>query len=417
MSPPASSPVNRLANSADIIILGAGIGGWTAFRTLARGLRRAGLPHTIILINDTDYFTFKPLLHEVVSGSVLPEHASFSLPPKCPPPHVFVQARVQKINPPEKTVATDRGLFSYQYCIVALGSNVNYFNIPGAAAYSYPITDLPAALRLRQALMDKIAAATTHLNVVIVGGGYTGVEVAGQLAWLARQELSRRYPQKQTTITIVERGAQIAATLPLPAQSLVKQRLEDLGVRLLLGAAVQKVTNQAVRLADGTMLPADVTVWAAGLRHTAPDYLAPESLEKNCLPVNEHLQLVGFPTLYAIGDIAYFCPPSAASPAPQLGETAHKEGEYAARHIIAALRRRKIKPFRFVSKGTVMPIGEHYGLLIIKNRMVLKGLLAWWFRRLVYVWYLPGPAHKLKLMLDWSLPPFNIVDIIRLRKK
>lgn len=404
----------------DIAILGAGIGGFEAFRSLHRELCHTGIRKKILLIDKNDYFTFKPLLHEVVSGSVEPPHAILPLSEVIAgTAHGFLQTCVQKLKPLEKIVETDKGPVSYEYCILALGSEVNYFDIPGAKKFSHSVNSLPEALCLREALIKCLEEPTSAIFITIVGGGYTGVEVAGQIAYLARHEFAESYPQKHVAVSIVESGSTIAKTLPPRAQRKALVRLNKLGVQLHFNKTVQEVTKDTVALADGTSLPSHLTVWAAGIRNIAPEIIALEgcSLEKGCLPVNDYLFCSTCPSLYAIGDIAYFCPPGGVSPAPQLGEAAHKEGEYVAKHIVAKLRGKKIKPFRFVSKGTIMPIGDHYGLVVLRNKVALSGLIAWWIRRFVYVVFMPGLKRKLKLMLDWSLPPFNVVDIIKKRKK
>ncbi|HLD61252.1 MAG TPA: NAD(P)/FAD-dependent oxidoreductase [Patescibacteria group bacterium] len=408
----------QVSLKTDILILGAGIGGYETFRTLVKKLRRAGLQKSVMIVDKHDYFTFKPLLHEVVSGSVEPEQAIVSFADVVNnTSHTFLQGAVQNIKPLERLVETDHGTINYAYCVVALGSATNYFSVPGTEMHTYSVNSLPEALRLREALLQKIKGSDTTIDVAVVGGGYTGVEVAGQLAHLARTALTKEYPDKRFNLSIVERAETVANTLPPSAQRKALARLTKLGVKCYFGKAVKEVTEKAAVLEGGTEIPSTITIWAAGIKNIAPDVLAMDRFEKGCIPVNDYLSYATCPSLYAIGDIAFFCPPGMLRPAPQLGEAAHKEGVYVAKHIVATLQGKKIKPFHFESKGTVMPIGEHYGLVVLKNRLVLSGLIAWWFRRFIYVMFMPGLKRKIKLMMDWSLPPFTIVDIIRARKR
>lgn len=403
----------------DILILGAGIGGYEAFRSLESRLRRAGLHKKITLVDQNNYFTFVPLLHEVAVGSVEPEHATLALREVVAgTPHEFIKARVKKIDPPKKLVTLDcsemaETNFSYDYCVIALGSGVNYFGVPGAAKFAYHIRTLENALEFKTELINRFDSPDPHITISVVGGGATGVEVAGQIAHLVNGDLRRLYPKKTSAIRLIERGEEMAAFFPLPARALVKKRLQKLGVELRLATNVKAVRADALVLDNGITIESDLTLWTAGLKNLADTILPGSYCQQGRIPIKNTLQLPQDPSLYAIGDNAECFDEWCQKLVPQLGEAAHRQGQYVARHLVAALKNKKIKPFHFKSKGIIMPIGEYYGL-IVRGNWVLAGFFAWWARRLVYVWFMPGIVRKLKIISDWTLRLFGFADTISL---
>lgn len=396
----------------DILILGAGIGGYETFRTLNKLIRRWRLNKTITIVDRNNYFTFVPLLHEVASGSVEPGHSAISLREIIyRTPHRFIKTEVQKIDPEKKTVATSEGDISYEYCVAGLGSEVNFFGVPGADTLCYGVRTLNEAMRLRAAIIRKLEDSRNTTAITVVGGGASGVEVAGQLISLVRRDFKKLYPEDKVIVNLVEAGAEVAAALPFPAQRAISQRLKRLGVKLHLGAAVQQVEPDKLILKDGKRLKSDITVWCAGIGNVAGKFLPAAYSERGRLPVTEFLISPKADTLYGVGDMALAHNPGSAVFFPQLGETAHAEGGYIARHIAARLKNKAIKPFHFQSKGFLMPIGERYGVAIF-GKMVLTGLFAWWLRRTVYLMFMPGLRLKIKLALDWTLRLFGFSDII-----
>ena len=168
---------------ADILILGAGIGGYEVYRTLNKLLRRRQLNQIITIVDRDNYFTFAPLLHEVASGSVEPSHCAIPLREIVyKTPHQFIKAEALKIDPKKKIVATSEGNVSYDYCVVGLGSGVNFFGVPGAAQYSHTIRTLAGAARLHETIIEKLEDTRNITAITVVGGGLSGVEVAATLS-------------------------------------------------------------------------------------------------------------------------------------------------------------------------------------------------------------------------------------------
>lgn len=402
---------------ADILILGAGIGGYETFRTLKKYLAKNGFKKTITIVDQNNYFTFTPLLHEVASGSVEPAHATVPLAELVyKTPHTFVKAFVKEILPAENLVKTDAGDISYTFCVVALGSGVHYYGVPGAEKFSYHTRTLPSAMRLRTDLIRRIESREDKTAITIVGGGYTGVEVAGQLARLVSSDLRKLYPQDAVTISLVEASPVLAPTLPERAQKLILKRLTKLGVKVILSSGVKEVFKDQVLLANGAKMNSDFTVWCAGIGNVAGNYMSKNMCERDRLPVTEFLNNPAHSNLYGVGDIICGHNVGTTVPYPQLGEAAHKQGEYVAKHIIATMGGRRLQPFNFHSRGTLMPVGDRYGLFI-RGSWVLTGLIAWWLRRLVYIMFVPGISRKLRIMWDWILRWFGFSYIIDIERR
>ncbi len=407
----------QTTHHADIAIIGAGIAGYEAFRTLSRQLKKHRIKKTITLIDQNNFFTFVPLLHEVASGSVEPTHASVPIRELIHnTPHTFLRARMIKIDPENKVITTTAGDISFETCVIATGSTTNYFNTPGAKENTYHVRTLRDALTLQSALLSKLESCSTcPLTITIVGGGYTGVELAAEFAQLVNHELKKLYPAGQASVTIIEPGETVLSILPKKVQTKVTERLINMGVTILTGERVTAVTKKELTLQSGKTLPNSITIWSTGFTTDAGSFLPENCVEKGRVATNQYLQTKQYPSIYALGDVARIVDPTNPEIVyPQLGEAAHKAGEYVGHHIVRTLLGKQTKPFRFKSHATLMPIGEWYGVAIFSPRIILFGKLAWWMRRTAYVLFMPGFLRKLRIVLDWTLMSFGFRHIIDL---
>jgi len=397
---------------ADILILGAGIGGFEAFRTLNKLNKRYNLGKKITIVDRNNYFTFVPMLHEVAAGSIEPTHATYPLRELTnDTPHHFVKANVEHIDPEGRLVTTSMGKISYDYCVVALGSGPNYFDIPGAKEYTNTVRTMRQALKLKYDIIRELERCDEDgLHVTVVGGGYTGVEVVGQFCDLAEKEVRHLYPNKRIVISLVHAGEELVPQLPPKVRTIVKARFEKTGAHLFLGNRVSAVSENTVTLAGGTELKSHITIWATGFKNLAPKFLGATWCKNDRIPVTKHLHHLNSDRLYAAGDIA-LCYGSDDVPFPQLGEAAHEMGVYAARHIIADIRKTALKPFTFHTHGTIMPIGDWFGVAVI-GKLVFKGRFAWWLRRTVYLIFMPGIVRKLRIVFDWTFHGFGFRHMV-----
>jgi NADH dehydrogenase len=327
-----------------------------------------------------------------------------------------VKACVEHIDPENKIVNTSEGVIAYEYAVIALGSITNYFNTPGAEKFSHNVRSLKSALKLKYDLLEQLDNThTTDLHITIVGGGYTGVEVAGQLYDLALREVSKLYPRKKMQISLVHAGDSILTYMPKKVQAKVATRLEKKGVKILLNARVAEVEKKSVTLAEGEKLKSDLTIWTAGFENIGPCYLDKKyCCQKSKIQVTGELTIPGFSHTYALGDNAEILDPDTHIAYPQLAEAAHLEGRYLAHHLVKQINGKKTTRFIFKSKGTLMPVGDWYGVAQI-GPFILFGKLAWWIRRTVYVMFMPGILRKLRIIADWTFHSFGFRHLINLK--
>lgn len=398
----------------DILIVGAGIGGYETYRTLAKLLKRRGLKKTITVVDRNNFFTFTPMLHEAATGSVEPTHCAIPLRALIKSPHTFIRSEVTNILPDKKQVETADGPIAYEYLVVALGSTVNFFNTPGAKEHSFHVRTLAAALKLQQAFINLLEGPKQAIDLVIVGGAFTGVEIAGQFSHFVRTDIAKLYPEQKVNVTLIQANEHILPTMPAKIRHYVRHRLSKEKVSIKLSSRVTRVSPDNVTLEDSTKIPADLVIWTAGFENTAGLYLPASACEKGRVPVNEFLQCPAHPSMYAIGDMMCATDPRTKIPYPQLGEAAHKEGQYVARHIAAQLAGKKFtRPFSFRSLGSIIPLGNWQAVAQI-GPLTIYGPIAWWLRRTAYLLFFPGLIRKFKIMVDWTLHSFTqryIIDL------
>lgn len=214
---------------------------------------------------------------------------------------------------------------------------------------------------------------------------------------------------------MIEHGPTILNVLPEKVQKTVQKFLEKNEVEFLLNRDVQKIEKDKITFASGDAVSSDMTIWSAGVKNTGINILPKELCEKDRIPVNEFLQHKNFSHLYAVGDIALSFNHGSEKPQPQLGEAAHKEGEYVAKNITARILNKKIKPFNFSSFGTLMPIGDWFGVAVI-GKIIFFGRIAWWIRRTAYLLFIPGILRRLRIVIDWTLHSFGFRYMIALEK-
>jgi NADH dehydrogenase len=301
----------------------------------------------------------------------------------------------------------------YDFCILSLGSGVNFYNTAGANDNCFTVRTMHEALRLRSAIIKKLDDCDNDLNINIIGGGYTGVEVAGQLSHLTSYDLKKLYPNAKIKVRLIQATDSLVPQLPQKAREKILARLEKMGVEILFNTKVSAVEQNQIILSEGT-IPNDIAVWSAGVDNIAANFIEENFCEKGQIMVNEFLQHKQFDSLYGAGDIICGHNISETGKFPQIGEAAYHEGRYIAEHISARINQKPLPAaFNFRSKGMLMPIGENYGIAVFGN-IVIDGFFAWWLRRTVYLMFIPGYLRKIKLMINWTLNLFGfryVVDI------
>jgi len=280
----------------------------------------------------------------------------------------------------------------------------NYFEVDGAEEYAHHIRTLPAAKKLYNELLHHLEDTKKNdVHISIVGGGYTGIELAGQLADIAEHVVPKLYPNKTLHVSLFNQS-DILSRMPERFQKLAKKQLEKQDITMYKNTAVSKVTKNAV-FVDAKKHTSDITVWTAGFRNIGDDIMGKRMCTRGQIHINNLLQHPSYDTLYAIGDIACLHDTD-DMPLPQLAQVAHLQGIFLGKELAKRLKNKSSQNvFRYSSHGTLMPIGDWYGIAMFGN-IIFGGRLVWLMRRVAYLMFLPGIKRKMQTALDWILQNF-----------
>lgn len=395
-----------MTNPPRVVIVGAGFGGMQAAQSLS------GCGAEVLLIDRHNYNTFIPLLYQVAGAQIEPAAIAYPLRNVVRRARNvrFLMATVQHIDFAQRRVTTDRTVLTYDYLVLATGSYTRFPQQASGAEYVYSMRTLPEAIALRNQILSCFEQAAWEpdparrqwlLRFVVVGGGPTGVEVAGILTEL-RRVLRRDYPTldlSQMQIAMVQSGDRPLADLPPRLGRYTARTLRRLGVSVYLQSRVSRVTPDGADLQDGTHLAAATVIWTAGLQAVHPDTSGDlETADKGKLVVQPTLQLVEQTHVYGVGDVAYVTQGGKAltGVAPE----ALQQGVAVARNIKRQLNGRSPRPFRYFNKGRLAIIGGYAGVGKI-GPLPLTGFLPWLMWLLVHVVYLPGYRSRLFVLLSW----------------
>ena len=377
-------PAKDGASWPHVVIVGGGFAGANA----VLGLRDSRV--RVTLIDRNVYKTFQPLLYQVATAGLNPGDVTMflrGLSLKVPNMR-YRQGEVVGVDPERKIVTLNEGQrgdqeLSYDYLVLAGGATTTYFGTPGAEEHAMPMYTRSQALAIRDRIFSELERSSreawrTHdkLHVCIVGGGPTGVEIAGALADFRMQELDILYPEMDPgtlQVTVLQRGDELLKEFSDKYRQYAADELRDRGVTLRLGHGVKEVGYDHVVLDDDSILESDITIWAAGV--AVPDAVSEWGLpqdKRGRLAVDDHLQVKGFPGVYAAGDIA-----AQDEPLPQLAQPAIQTGAAVARSIAADVKGKARPTFSYTNLGTMATIGRHAAIAEIPFLGGLSGSMGW----------------------------------------
>jgi NADH dehydrogenase len=393
-----------------IVILGGGFAGVGA----AQRLRDADAE--VVLVDRHDYHTFQPLLYQCATGLLEPTAVGHSLRDL-----VERQANttvrktdVTAVDVEQREVQfADLAPLTYDYLVLGLGAQVNFFGTEGAE-HAFPMYTLPDAVRLKDHILERWEAADRQpalvddgaLNVVVVGGGPTGIESAGAIAELYRSDFAKDYPavpQEKVRIVLVEAGAELFPMFKPDIRAYAEKALRKRTVEVTVGDAVKSITPTRVTLRSGTELAAHTLVWGAGLQgNELVQSLGLELARGNRLPVGPDLTVADHPDVYAVGDIAAITDAKTEQLLPQLGSVALQSGEHAGKSIARRVEGKKPKPFKYRDKGTMATIGRGAAVLQTMRGRTMKGKAAQAAWGTVHLALLPTNEDRAKAIVDWA---------------
>ena len=395
-------------SKSHVVIVGAGFGGLEAAKKLAcKDVR-------VTVIDRTNYHLFQPLLYQVATAALSP--ADIAAPirailSKCRNVEVIL-AEVESVDVDAKKVKTVDLQIDYDYLIVATGARHSYFGHSEWEKLAPGLKSLEDAVELRRRILmafeyaEKITdekARSAAMNFVIIGGGPTGVELAGAIAEISRHTLARDFRHinpSEARVILIEGDSRLLAAYPPDLSESARKQLTDLGVEVRTNTRATNLTEAGVQIGD-EFIPCHVKIWAAGNNASfVGKTLGVPADRAGRVIVNEDLTVPGHPEVQVIGDLANFTHQTGA-PLPGISPVAMQQGRHAARNVLAMIKGRKAKRFRYWDKGTMATIGRNKAVADLRF-LHLSGRLAWLAWLFVHIVFLVGFRNRLLVLFQWA---------------
>jgi NADH dehydrogenase len=399
-----------------VLILGGGFAGVGAAQKLE------DTDADVVLVDRHNYHTFQPLLYQLASGLIEQTAVGHSLRDLLARHDntTVHQATVTAVDLDAREVRFDElEPITYDYLVFGLGAEVNFFGTEGAAEHAFPMYTLPHAVRLKDHLLERWEAADRDpslvedgvLNIVIVGGGPTGVETAGAIAELYRANLAKDYPklpQDQARVILVEAGPELFSMFKPKLREYTTKALTDRTVEVMTGAMVSSVSPTRVELKSGEELEAHTLVWGAGLQgNQLVQTLGLELQRGNRIGVGPDLALPEHPEVYVLGDAAAIVDAKTEQVLPQLGSVALQSGEHAGETIARRIAGKDTKPFKYKDKGSMAAIGRGAAVVQMLGGRTMTGKKAQAAWGAVHLALLPTNEDRAKAVVDWAGATFT----------
>jgi NADH dehydrogenase len=412
-----------------IVIVGGGFAGVAVARRLERRLARNEAD--VILFSRDNYTLFTPMLPEVTSGELEVRHVVTPIREQLRRTR-FVLADVEEIDVQRRTVKYRHVLTrisafqSYDQIVLALGSSTSTFGLPGIAEHTWPLKSLDDADALRNHLVWLLEMADTiHdeerrarlLTLVVVGGGFTGVETAGEIVDLFRSVI-RFYSTvhaDQVKMILIEAGPTLLAGLPPKMGTYAQRVLERRGIEVLLGDGVTGADERGLTLASGRRIDSETIVWSAGVKPSPSiDAIALPLTKRGAVQTGRDMRVSAAAGVWALGDCASI-PDGDGGVYPMTAQHAIREGPWLADNLVAVLRGKTTKPFHYRTLGMMAALGGRKAVAQLPGNRVITGFIAWFLWRTYYLLRLPGLDRKLRVAFDWTLELLFPRDTAELR--
>ncbi len=409
-----------MSSREKIVIIGGGFGGLQLARNLSN--HRSA---KVLLIDKVNHHMFQPLFYQVACGRIEPSNISF------PFRKIFQKTRnvqfrmtdVLEIKHQEKKVLCKDGAFSYDKLIIATGCKTNFFNNLEMENFAFGMKNTQEAISIRnhvlqtfeKMIIEKSQTDDGNWNIIIVGSGPTGAELAGSFAEMKRKILPRDYPHmnfSKLRIILVSATDKPLANMSTEAQEKSLQYLEELGIEFLAKTRVKSYDGDKVYFDNIDPIPSNNVIWAAGVTGNVIGDFSKESLVKNRYPVTRYNEVIGYSDIFAIGDIAYMETPLYPTGHPQVANVAINQGKNLAKNLKQKDKSRW-KEYEYKDLGVMATIGKHRAVVDLPY-WKFQGFFAWYFWMFLHVMLILSVRNKVAVFFNWMWSYFNGDSSLRL---
>jgi NADH:ubiquinone reductase (H+-translocating) len=402
-------------NKHTVVIVGAGFGGVELAKKLANK------PFEVIILDKNNYHNFQPLMYQVATGGLGPDSIAFPIRRifRKVPNVKFRIAEVTEIHPESKHLSTSIGDIHYDTLVIATGSATSYFNFEPQKENLLSLKTIPEALDMRSTIIQNIEIASNKtdvkgepqpINVVIIGGGPAGVELAGALAEMRKYVLPKDFPEldfSRMRIFLYEAAPRLLSFMSEKASSKTLQYLDKLGIIVKLNARVQTYDGAKVVSEDGCIIETKTVIWTAGVKGASFEGLPEEALLPNRrIKVDEMNRIVGLNDAYAIGDVAACITDENPRGEAMLAQVAIQQGKLLASNLAKMLHHQAPAPFAYHNKGVMATIGRRKAVVDLPS-IRFQGAFAWFVWMFVHIMSLVGFRNKLITLVDWIINYIN----------
>ena len=410
-----------------VVIIGAGFGGLR----LARKLNNKPGFDEVYLIDRYNYHQFQPLFYQVATAALEPSNISFPLR-KAFHGSKNVRIRIEELKrvvAAENKVVLENEEISYDFLVLATGADTNFFGNVQAQQCSFPMKSTVEAIQLRHRLIQNFEDALLVkdprqfeklFNIVVVGGGATGVEVAGALAELKKYVLPKDYPEldfSKMNIFLLEGGDRVLPPMSSKSSEDARRYLHQLGVTVMTGSLVKEYDGDTVTLADGKTIVSNLVIWAAGIKGNVPEGIDKTLIARgNRIKVDRFNRVLGYENIFAIGDLAYMETPKFPQGHPQVAPVAIQQADNLADYLKRLERKStRFYEFEYHDKGAMATIGRNKAVVDVpKPKMHLRGFIAWLIWMGLHLFLILGVKNRLFVFMNWVYNYFTYDQSLRL---
>lgn len=404
-----------------VIIVGGGFAGIKLAKTLREDQFETWL------FDKNNYHQFQPLFYQVATCGLEPSSISFPFRKLFQKKSNFYirNEEVIEIDPASNCIVTPSNRYSYDHLVIATGCSTNFFGNTAVEKNAIPMKSVGEALFLRnyilsnfeKALNSNVSDKQSYLNVVIVGGGPTGVEVSGALAEMRKYILPKDYPELDFTkmnIYLVEASGRTLGAMSEISSKKSKEYLETLGVKILLSTQVTNYDGEMVQFSNGNSIITKTLVWAAGIKGNVINGLNTEIITRgNRLKVDRFNKVEGYSNIYAIGDIASMITPQYMNGHPQVATVANEQGVNLGENLNRLNRNEKLAEFEYSSKGSMATVGRHLAVVDLP-KYSFQGFFAWLFWMFLHLMLILGVKNKFIVFTNWMWKYITFDQSLRL---